>query len=166
MLVFGETGLSDGCRVRVGGMRVRVGRRVAVLVGDSVSVETIVFDGVMVAVGIYCETACTVSAAMVFMLETAESTIFCGSRSIDAALGVLGFARAAADTMQKKLNPIRPAVRTVSGPEYSLILTLVTLLNKLIHVLGYREVSVPCFQWITLSRSNYSHSYIILRICP
>jgi hypothetical protein len=127
-------------------MRVRVGGRVAVFVGDSVSVETIVFDGVMVAVGIYCETACTVSAAMVFMLETAESTMFCGSRSIDAALGVLGSARAAADTMQNKLNPTTPAVRTVSGPEYCLILTLVTLLNKLIDELDYCEVSASCFQ--------------------
>jgi hypothetical protein len=39
----------------------------------------------------------------------------------------MGFARAAAETMQIRLNPITPAAKTVRGPEYSRIFTLVSL---------------------------------------
>ena len=90
-------------------------------------------DGVMeavnvgVGVGIYSEISTAVRAAAVLMgLEKAESTI--SWAPISEAPGVLGFARAAAETMQIRLNPNTPAARTVKGPEYSRILTLVSLL--------------------------------------
>jgi hypothetical protein len=63
----------------------------------------------------------TVSAAIVLMLENAESTISCGSMA--DMLGVRGSARAIAETTQKRLKPRAPIPRTVKGPEYCLIFT-------------------------------------------
>jgi hypothetical protein len=103
-------------------MCVRVGERVAELVGWLVSVRVLVFDGTPVAVAIYCDTASTVNAAMVFIFARAESTRFLGCRAI-GVLDTLGPDMAAADTMQKKLNPKIPVARTVNGPAYSLIFT-------------------------------------------
>jgi hypothetical protein len=114
-----------GIRVRVGGMGVQVTNG---LVGVMyvIAVREGVTDAVNVSVGvgIYSEISTAVKAAAVLMgLEKAESTISCAP--IFEALGVRGFARAAAETMQIRLNPSTPAPRTVSGPEYSRIFTLV-----------------------------------------
>jgi hypothetical protein len=65
---------------------------------------------------------------MVFILEKAESTMFCGL--MEDKLGTRGSAKAAAETMQNRLNPSVPAASTVKGPLYSLILTLTTPLVK------------------------------------
>ena len=126
--VFGAPGLSDDSRVLVGGMRVRVGWRVAVCTGDAVSVGTPVLDGVVVIVGRYCDTAPTVNAAMVFIFERAESTRLAGPKTI-GVFDTCGPAMAAAETRQNKLKPIMPAASTVSGPAYCRILTVVTLPN-------------------------------------
>jgi hypothetical protein len=89
-----------------------------------------------VGVGIYSETSTAVSAAAVLMgLEKAESTISCAP--IFGALGVLGFARAAAETMQIRLKPSTPAPSTVRGPEYSRIFTLVTWPYQLVINVAY-----------------------------
>jgi hypothetical protein len=96
---------------------------VSVTVGESVGV----FVNVGVGVDINAVISTTVSAAAVFMgLEKAESTISCAP--MPGTLDSLGFARAAAETIQNRLNPTAPAVRTVRGPEYSLIFTLTALL--------------------------------------
>jgi len=65
-----------GTRVLVGGMGVRLGKREGVGVFDALGVG----DAVIVAVGVntYWEITSTVRAAMVFILEKAESTMFCG----------------------------------------------------------------------------------------
>jgi hypothetical protein len=99
-------------------MRVRVGCRVAVSVGASVTV--LVFDGESVGVGINSETESIVNAATVLRFETAESTRSCGCRAIGVC-DISGPAIAAADTIQNRLNPKRPAVSTVRGARYSLI---------------------------------------------
>jgi hypothetical protein len=119
--VFGGRG-SDGRRVNVGGTRVRVGTNVAVLVlvGVSVWVSVLVFEGEMVAVGIYSATDSMVNAAIVLIFEMAESTKSCGWMSIDS-LDTLGPEIAAADTIQIRLKPTTPDASTVSGPRYSLI---------------------------------------------
>jgi hypothetical protein len=98
--------------VRVGG------GGVTVFVDTSVCV--LVFDGESVGVGIYSETESIVRAATVLMFETAESTRSCGCRAIGVR-DISGPAIAAADTIQNRLNPKRPAVSTVSGARYSLI---------------------------------------------
>lgn len=64
-------------RVRVGGGRVNVGRRVAVSVGRGVKV--LVRVGVMVGVGTNSVTDCSVNAAAVLKLETARSTMSRGT---------------------------------------------------------------------------------------
>lgn len=115
-----------GRRVRVGGGRVDVGRRVAVSVGRGVNVA--VFVGVRVGVGTNSVTACSVSAAAVLKLETARSTISSG-----AMVTGIKFRRsviAIAETLHSRLNPSTPAARMVSGPPYSLNLTLVALLSQ------------------------------------
>lgn len=131
-------GVRDGIREEVGvpvhlGIRVRVGGADVQVTNGLVGVMYVisVMDGVMdavnvgVGVGIYSEISTAVKAAAVLMgLEKAESTISCAP--IFEALGVRGFARAAAETMQIRLNPSTPAPRTVRGPEYSRIFTLVT----------------------------------------
>jgi hypothetical protein len=111
-------------RVLVGGMGVRLGKREAVGVFDALAVG----DAVSVAVGVntYWEITSTVSAAMVFILEKAESTMFCGL--MEDTLGTRGSANAAAETMQNRLNPNIPAASTVKGPLNSLIFTLTPLL--------------------------------------
>ncbi len=116
----------DDPRVLVGGIRVGVPKWVGVLDGVSVSVTVLVLDGVSVGVGIYCEITSTVKAAIVFMLEIAESTMFLGSRA--DVLGNFGPAKAAADTIQNRLNPRIPVMRTVKGPVYSLNFTRMPLL--------------------------------------
>jgi hypothetical protein len=121
-----EVAVNLGIRVRVGGMGVqvtngRVGVMYTIAVREGVKVTVIVGVGV----GIYSEISTAVKAAAVLMgLEKAESTISCAP--IFDALGVRGFARAAAETMQIRLNPSTPAPSTVRGPEYSRIFTLVT----------------------------------------
>jgi hypothetical protein len=104
--------VGPGLRVRVGGGAVRVGSRVGVFV----SVEVGVGEGVNVSVGVdtYWVITTTVSAAIVLILETAESTIFCGS--ISDTFGTRGSANAAAATRQNRLNPSMPAPNTVKGP--------------------------------------------------
>jgi hypothetical protein len=121
-------------RVRVGGTGVQVTNGL-VGVMYAIAVREGVMDAVSVGVGVgtYSEISTAVSAAAVLMgLEKAESTISCAP--IFDALCVLGFARAAAETMQIRLKPSTPAPRTVSGPEYSRIFTLVTL--HLRHIKG------------------------------
>ena len=107
-------------RVTVGGIRVRVGRRVAVFVGGSVWVT--VFEGEGVNVGINSAMDSTVNAAMVFMFSMAESTISWGPMAI-GVFDTLGPAIAAAETRQKRLKPTTPVARTVNGPAYARILT-------------------------------------------
>jgi hypothetical protein len=117
--------VNRGIRVRVGGAGVQVTNGL-VGVMYTIAVMEGVMDAVNVGVGvvIYSEICTAVSAAAVLMgLEKAESTISCAP--IFEALGVRGFTRAAAETMQIRLNPSTPAPRTVSGPEYSRIFTLV-----------------------------------------
>ena len=108
-------------RVVVGIKRVGVCEIVAVAGISSVWVN--VKDAVKVGVGIYSATDSIVNATIVFRLEIAELTIFCGSMSAGSTLGVRGSVRAAADTMQNRLNPTTPVVITVKGPTYALILT-------------------------------------------
>jgi hypothetical protein len=118
-----------GLRVLVGGIDVRV--------GDTNTVDVLELfgtgenDGVGVAVGVntYCEMTLAVNAAIVFKFEKAESTTFCGAMATGCASSAP--ANAMAETMQNKLNPKVPIAITVSGPEYFLNLTLVTLPNKL-----------------------------------
>lgn len=98
-----------------------VAEAVAVSVISAVWVSVRV--GVKLGVGIYSATDSMVNATIVFRLEIAESTIFCGSISARSTLGVLGSARAAAVTMQNRLKPKTPVVITVKGPAYALILT-------------------------------------------
>ena len=77
-------------------------------------------------VGRYVAISTAVMAAMVLIgLEKAESTISWAPRSETSVFP--GPARAAAETMQIRLKPSTPAARTVSGPEYSRIFTLVSL---------------------------------------
>ena len=114
-------------RVRVGGTGVQVTNGL-VGVMYTIAVMEGVMDAVSVGVGVgtYSEISTAVSAAAVLMgLEKAESTISCAP--IFDALCVPGFARAAAETMQIRLNPSTPAPKTVRGPEYSRIFTLVAL---------------------------------------
>ena len=68
-------GEPDRSRVGVGGMRVRVGRSVAVLVGRLVRVGLSEGEGEGVAVGRYSTMDSYVSAATVLMFEMAESTM-------------------------------------------------------------------------------------------
>ncbi len=136
-------------RVRVGGSGVQV-TKCLVGVTEAMAVgEGAVCVNVGVGVGMYSEIPTSVSAAAVLMgLEKAESTI--SWASISEAPGVMGFARAAAETMQIRLNPITPAARTVNGPEYSRTFTLVSLHLRRIkggfasatenHVFGGRKV--------------------------
>jgi hypothetical protein len=130
-------GVRDGIREEVGvvvnlGIRVRVGGADVQVINGLVGVMYVIAvrEGVMeavnvgVGVGIYSEISTAVSAAAVLMgLEKAESTISCAP--IFDALGIRGFARAAAETMQIRLNPSTPAPRTVRGPEYSRIFILI-----------------------------------------
>lgn len=116
-------GGSPGPRVLVGGIDVRVGGMNTVDVLElSGAGEN---DGVGVAVGVntYCEIAWAVNAAIVFKLEKAESTMFCGAMATGCASSAP--ANAMAETMQNKLNPKVPMAITVNGPEYALILNLV-----------------------------------------
>jgi hypothetical protein len=62
------------------------------------------------------------ATAVLIGLEKAESTISPGS--IAETSDVPGLARAAAATIQNRLNPSAPAPSTVKGPEYSLSFTL------------------------------------------
>lgn len=121
--VLGGSG-SDGRRVRVGGIRVRVGVNVVVtvLVGVSVWVKVLVGDGEIVAVGIYSATDSRVNADIVLIFEMAESIRSCGSMA-RGVLDTLGPEIAAADTIQNRLKPTTPDASTVSGPRYSLIFT-------------------------------------------
>jgi hypothetical protein len=92
-----------------------------------ISVGEGVRDSVTVSVGdgMYSEISTAVRATAVLIgLEKAESTISCALMS--ESLGLVGFARAAAEIIQIRLNPSTPAPRTVRGPEYSRIFTLVT----------------------------------------
>ena len=78
-----------------------------------------------VGVGIYSAISTAVIAAIVLIgLEKAESTI--SSAPSSETGDVLGLARAAAETIQIRLNPSTPAARMVRGPEYSRIFMLVT----------------------------------------
>lgn len=120
-------GVRDGTRVKVAvdlGIRVLVGGTgvqvikglVGVMYVIDVREGVIVSVNVGVGVGMYSEISTAVRAATVLMgLEMAESTISCAPMS--EAPGVLGFARAAAETIQSRLNPNAPAPRTVRGPE-------------------------------------------------
>ena len=112
-------------RVRVGGTGVQVTNGLVGVI-YAIAVREGVMDAVNVGVGVgmYSEISKAVSAAAVLMgLEKAESTI--SWAPILDVLGVRGFARAAAETMQIRLNPSTPAPRTVRGPEYSRSFTLV-----------------------------------------
>jgi hypothetical protein len=113
--------------VRVGGTGVQVTKGlVGVMYVIAVRVGEIVSVNVGVGVGINSAISTAVMAAIVLIgLEKAESTI--SPAPISETGDVLGLARAAAETMQIRLNPSTPAARTVSGPEYSRILTLVSL---------------------------------------
>jgi len=117
-----------GTRVLVGGIEVRVGKLEKVGEFELLGVGESDGVGVLVDVGMYWEITSTVNAAMVFILEKAESTMFCGL--MEDTLGTRGSAKAAAETMQNRLNPSVPAASTVKGPLYSLILTLTTPLNN------------------------------------
>jgi hypothetical protein len=112
-------GIDSESRVFVGGTNLSVatiGR-----VGTSVAFGAGVGVDVSVGVGTYCVITSTVNAAMVLRFEKAESTILCGL--IAATLGACGPFKAAAATMQKRLNPRTPAPKTVNGPRYSLTFT-------------------------------------------
>ena len=78
------------------------------------------WEGEIVAVGIYSATDSMVNAAIVLIFEMAESTKSCGWISIDS-LDTLGPEIAAAATIQNRLNPTTPEPSTVRGPRYSLI---------------------------------------------
>ena len=75
---------------------------------------------------IYSAISTTVMATAVLMgFAKAESTISLGLMgSISEAVVVAGFASAAADTRQMRLNPSTPAARTVNGAEYLRIYNL------------------------------------------
>ena len=110
-------------RIRVGGSGVQVTKSFLVAVTDGVTVGCSVNVGV--GVGMYSEISTAVSATAVLMgLEKAESTTSCAPKS--EASDLLGFTRAAAETIQIRLNPSTPAAKTVRGPEYSRIFTLVS----------------------------------------
>lgn len=117
-----------GPRVRVGGTGVHVIKmRVGVLEGTRVGEAVGRSVAVPVGVGINSTISTTVNATAVLIgLENPDSTISCGS--IAATLVVPGPDKAAAATKQNRLKPKAPAVRTVKGPEYSLIFTLGLLL--------------------------------------
>lgn len=121
-----EVAVGLGSRSRVGGRDVnviktlRVGVTVGVLVGGIVGVSEGVIVGEGVAIKAVISTA--VNATAVLMgLEKAESTTSCGSMA--AASEAFGLVRARPATIQNRLNPNAPAVKTVSGPEYSRIFT-------------------------------------------
>ena len=84
--------------------------------------------GVRVGVDTYCVMTSTVSAATVLIFENAESTMFCGS--MDTGCAASAPAKATAETTQNKLKPRRPIIKTVNGPEYSRIFTLITYRKK------------------------------------
>jgi hypothetical protein len=93
----------------------------------AISVREGMTDAVKVGVGVgmYSEISTAVRAAAVLIgLEKAELTT---SRAPKPGSDVPGLARAAAETMQIRLNPRTPAARTVKGAEYSRIFTLVSL---------------------------------------
>jgi len=96
---------------------VRVMKVLAVGVSDGISVAVGCRVSVEIGVAISSVTSTAVSATAVLMgLENAELTISSGSMSDGFAPGLL---RAAAETMQIRLNPSTPAARTVNGAEYS-----------------------------------------------
>lgn len=97
---------------------------------------------------------CTVNAAMVFMLEKAESTMSCGS--ISDMLGVRGSLNATAATTQNRLKPSVPMARTVKGPEYALILTLVSLLIGQILVRPGFDDAASSYRVIVIDRADPS----------
>ena len=102
----------------------KVGREVAVEV--SVGTREAVLVGINVSVGTKTVTTCSVSAAEVLKLETAKSIIFSGATVIRTWL--FKSLIAIVETLQSRLKPITPAVKTPSGPTYSLTLTLLVLL--------------------------------------
>lgn len=119
-----------GSRSRVGGRDVNVMKTlwVGVTVGVSVGGIVGVSEGVPVGVGVGIKAviSTTVRATAVLMgFEKAESTTSCGWMA--AASEAWGLVRARAATIQNRLNPKAPAVRTVSGPEYSRIFTRISL---------------------------------------
>lgn len=135
-----------GPRVRVGGRGVHVMKTLGVLDAVKVTEAVTVRDGVTVLVGIavgvptYSAIPCTVSAAIVFILEKAESTMSCGSMAdtLDARESV----RATAETTQNRLKPRAPIPRTVKGPEYRLILTPFLLVIQLPVRTGFHEATI------------------------
>lgn len=119
-----------GWRVLVGRPGVTVMKTLGVLDAVKVTEAVTVLVGMSVGEGVsvptYSEITSTVRAAIVLILEKAESTMSWGSMS--ALLGVRGSVKATAETTQNRLKPRIPIVRTVKGPEYSLIFTLASLL--------------------------------------
>ena len=126
-ITFVDVGITPLSRVRVGGTGVQVMKILAVGVFRALAVGVeMISSGEGVKLGMYSRISTAVIATAVLIgLEKAESTISCGS--ISDELSVLGFARAAADTMQMRLNPNTPAEKTVSGAEYLRIFKLASL---------------------------------------
>lgn len=114
-----------------------------------------------VGVGMYSEISMAVKATAVLIgLEKAESTISCAPRSEPS--DVPEFVRAAAETMQIRLNPSTPAARTVRGPEYSRIFTLVSLHFRRITI----AVSLPARKIIPVMgvKLSFTYKYSTVRI--
>jgi hypothetical protein len=116
-------------RVRVGGMGVHVIKDLTV----DVTKGLFRGEGVAEAVGLIMNSviSTTVRATAVLMgFAKAELTTSLGPMgSISEAVVVPGFASAAADTRHIKLNPSRPAARTVNGAEYLRISSFIAFIS-------------------------------------
>lgn len=79
------------------------------------------------------------ATAVLIGFEKAESMI--SWASISPPFGVIGLVRAAADTMQIRLNPSTPAARTVSGAEYLRIYNVFSLYLHLMWIAGLERLT-------------------------
>lgn len=159
--VLVDVAASLGPRVRVGGRGVHVMKTLGVLDAVKVTEAVTVGEDVMVLVGIavgvptYPEIPSTVKAAIVLILEKAESTMSCGSMA--ALLGVRGSVKATAETTQNRLKPRAPIPRTVKGPEYFLILTRPLLLVIQLPVrTGFHETTIFDYYLLLIYPVNIS----------
>ena len=125
--VLVEVDRSLGRRVRVGPTGVKDAVTVGVWDGSRVGVNVDVVGEIKVSViivdvgvGTKAVTACSVRAATVFRFEIAKSIMFTGSRV--TFNGLFRSCVATADTLHSRTIPIAAAVRTLSGPAYSLAL--------------------------------------------
>lgn len=122
-------------RVRVGRGGVQVIIVLIVGVPEGIKVGEEVGRSVWEGVEIKSEIPTTVIATAVLMgLEKAEFTMSPACRSMADACVVPGAERAAAETMQIRLNPNRPAAKTVNGAEYSRTFTLDSLFLRYLTV--------------------------------